>query len=165
VHRWGAPHFNFWRAEMAAHSPSSRPFGSSSPSCRRSRVVSGSRHSGNVVLSASNPDRIGRAVISRGTASGRLRPSPTASRSADQQATVASRMSSTGSPWPKPVFSITSNSEKTERALAAAPCAPASMTSGESLARRPARRNTLRGAPHAPHLAIRGASGEAHQFP
>ena len=48
---------------------------------------------------------IGSPVLSSGMTSGRLRPLPPTRRSADQQATVASRMSSIGSPWLRPSFS------------------------------------------------------------
>jgi hypothetical protein len=55
---------------------------------------------------------IGSPVTSSGTTSGRLRPLPPTRRSADQQATMASRMSSIGSPWSRPAFSIVCNSGK-----------------------------------------------------
>jgi hypothetical protein len=51
-------------------------------------------------------------VTSNGTSSGRLRLSPADIRFADQQAIAASKMSSTGSPQSRPLFSINDSSGK-----------------------------------------------------
>ena len=54
----------------------------------------------------------GRSGARQFVAGGRLRPLPSTRRSADQQATVASSMSSIGTPWSRPLFSMTCNSGK-----------------------------------------------------
>ena len=158
IDRHTAAKYAGWATAITSRAPTAlrrMPFASA---CFRQRSCS-------LILSAQTQMAIGSPVASGGLSPDKQRALPFAKRPADQPATTTSGVSSIGSPWSRPDFSIASSLGKSRVSARTPFVASSNQVYGRPWASQLARGSKLRDVLRAPPCAIPNVTGEARQLP